>query len=532
MRAAASAMFGARWNGRAVSDERLIARVRAGDTRAFEGIYDRYARSIHSFCRHMLGQPDDADDAVQHTFLAAYQAMRHSGQPIDLKPWLFTIARNRCLSLLRARQHEPAVAGEGAPPEPATEGLLAAVERRESLRDLLRDIGTLPDDQRSALILTQLGTLRHEEVGRVLGVPTEKVRALVFQARNSLISTRHARETDCEDIREQLATLTGGGLRRGNLRRHLVSCSGCRDYQLALKRQRAAIVLLLPVVAGPALRKKVLGEIAGGAAGAGAAGAGASGALGGLAANGVALKVGIAATVAATGVGVATLTGNVRRAFGESDSPAPAQGVAHHAARRVAAMQQVSSSLPAPRKSGSSHPSPSTHAPRRPTHSHPKRVSHQVASSPLRAADQPVAQQPGGSGSAPSGTTTQKPTPPGQTKQQGGTPPGQTKKNGAHVPPGQAKKNGTTSVPPGQAKKNGTNVPPGQVKKNPPAATPTPSAGSPPAGGSPANGSGNGNGSANGGGNGNSGGNGNAANGNGNGSGNGNGNGGGKGKGH
>jgi RNA polymerase sigma factor (sigma-70 family) len=525
-------MLGTRFGGRMAPDERLVSRVRAGDTYAFEGIYDRYARSIHSFCRHMLRQPDDADDAVQHTFLAAYQAMRHSGQPIDVKPWLFTIARNRCLSMLRARQREPSVRGDAAP-EPATEGLLAAVERRESLRDLLRDIGTLPEDQRSALILTQLGTLKHEEVGRVLGVPTEKVRALVFQARNSLISARHARETACQDIRHELATLTGGGLRRGNLRRHLVTCSACRDYQLALKRQRAAIVVLLPVVAQPALRQKVLGEIAGGAAGAGAAGAGVSGTLGGLAANGVVLKVGIAATVAATGVGVAALTGNVHRAFGDSGQPPVANVVAQHPAVRAPSMQ-VSSAVPAHgRKGSSSRPSTGPRTSRRSPKTPPKQAHHQDAASPLRAADQTAAHDPGGgtggtgstgsAGSAPSGAPTQKPTPPGLTNHQGSSPPGQAKKNGTHVPPG-------------QAKKNGTHVPPGQAKKNPAASTPAPSAGPPPENSSPGNGGGNGNG-----GNGNAGnsGHGSANGGNGNGSANGNGssnattgNGQGKGKGH
>jgi RNA polymerase sigma factor (sigma-70 family) len=544
MRTAASAMLGARWSGRHLSDERLVARVRAGDTRAFEQIYDRYSRSIHSFCRHLLGHPDDADDAVQHTFLAAYRAIRHSAQPIDLKPWLFAIARNRCISVLRARRHEPAVGGEGAAPEPATEGLLSAVELRESLRDLLRDISTLPEDQRSALILTQLGTLRHEEVARVLGVPTEKVKALVFQARNSLMSARHARETACQDIREQLATLTGGALRRGNLRRHLVSCDGCRDYQRALKRQRAAIVVLLPVVAQPVLRQKVLGEIAGGAAGAGAAGAGASGALGGLAANGVVLKVGIAATVAVTGVGVASFTGDVRRAFGDSDTPAVATLTKAPATNAPGS----SSSIAAP-----PHPRPvALRVPVvSPRHTATKRkhssAHHELANAPAHASD-PVKQHTDNGGSAPSSSAPAAgATPPGLGKQDG-TAPGQVKKQGrTHSPPGQAKKNGTHS-PPGQVKKNGTNVPPGQVKKNPPASNKAPGGGSPPAAIPPGNANGNGNsnpsghgnggGNGNAGGNGNSGGNGNAggsgnAGGNGNPGGNGNSGGsGGKGKGH
>jgi RNA polymerase sigma factor (sigma-70 family) len=524
-------MLGARWGGRPASDERLVSRVRAGDARAFEAIYDRYARSIHSFCRHLLGQPDDADDAVQHTFLAAYRSIAHSGRPIDLKPWLFAIARNRCISVLRARRHEPAVAGDGEAPEPATEGLLVAVERRESLRDLLRDIGSLPEDQRSALILTQLGMLRHDEVARVLGVPTKKVRALVFQARNSLISARHARETACEDIREQLATLTGGALRRGNLRRHLMSCSGCRDYQLALKRQRAAIVVLLPVVAQPALRQKVLGEIAGGAGAGAGAGAGTGGALGGLAANGVAVKLGIAATVAVTGVGAAALTGKVHRAFGDSDSTPVAKVVAQHPAGRVTS-SRVSSRLraPLPRR-GSSDRLISRHTPKRSSHTDPKRAHHRDASSSTGVTEQPAARPQAGSVDAPPGPPAQNPTPPGLANQ-GGTPPALGRKKAAHVAPGQAKKKGA-HIPPGQAEKNGTSAPPGQAKKSPPASTTGPPSAASPLG----NANGKANGRPDGGGNGNPGGNGNAgsngiAGGNGNAGGSGNAGGNGNGKGH
>src|SRR5919204_1152216 len=460
MRASAPGMVTRRLRRDAVSDERLVARVRAGDTGAFEAIYDRYAGLIHSSCRHTLGQPDDADDAVQHTFLAAYRAIRQSAQPIDLKPWLFTIARNRCVSVLRAWRRDPSVA-DGEAPEPITEGLVAAVERRESLRALLRDIGALPEDQRSALILTQLGTLKHEEVARVLGVPTEKVKALVFQARNSLVSTRLARETACHDFRQQLATLTGPALRRGNLRRHLVSCSGCRDYQLALKRQRAAIVVLLPVAAHPALRSKVLGEIVGGAGGGSSTGAGAGGALSGLAAKGAALKVGLAMGVAATGGGVATLTGGVKRAFGEgkatpatvvADSalPAPTMKPASAAPQQTTWPGRHVLRVTSPRHSGSI---------RQPS----RRVGQSPAHDPGTAAPEADAQQSSPVNPTSASTTqtqTETSSPPGQSKK-GSSPPGQSKKRGS--PPGLAKKN-AGSVRPGQAKKNGTgSVPPGQA---------------------------------------------------------------------
>jgi RNA polymerase sigma factor (sigma-70 family) len=209
---------------RLASDQRLVALIREGRAAAFEAVYDRHHRGILSFCRHMLGDPQEAEDAVQHTFLSAYNDLISSQKPIHLRAWLFTIARNRCYSILRARRDQPAAELD----EQATEGLAAQVQRRQDLRDLVVDMRRLPEDQRAALVLAELDSLSHEEIGEALGVPREKVKALVFQARESLVASRNARETDCAEIREQLATQRGGALRRGNLRRHLRECAGCR----------------------------------------------------------------------------------------------------------------------------------------------------------------------------------------------------------------------------------------------------------------------------------------------------------------
>jgi len=83
--------------------------VRAGDERAFELIFDRYHRGLLAFCGRMLASSEEAEDALQHTFMAAYRALRSSDRPIHLKAWLYTIARNRCLSVLRARREQVAL---------------------------------------------------------------------------------------------------------------------------------------------------------------------------------------------------------------------------------------------------------------------------------------------------------------------------------------------------------------------------------------------------------------------------------------
>jgi RNA polymerase sigma factor (sigma-70 family) len=222
------------------TDAYLVSLVRQGRTGAFEAIYERYHRPILVFCRHMLDDPEEAADAVQHTFLAAYTAIVSSPKTILLRAWLFTIARNRCYSILRARRQH----ATGQLVEVATDGLAAEVSRREDLRQLLGDLRRLPDDQRAAIALTELGALSHREVAMALGVPTNKVKALVFQARESLTAMRAARDTDCSVIREQLQTLRGGALRRGNLRRHLHDCPACREFRDGLVHRRDELAVI------------------------------------------------------------------------------------------------------------------------------------------------------------------------------------------------------------------------------------------------------------------------------------------------
>src|SRR5436305_10343395 len=216
---------------RLAGDDRLVVHIRAGNEAAFEVVYDRYHRQLLSFCRHMLGSSAEAEDAVQQTFISAYGDLKRSERPIALRAWLFTIARNRCLSMLRARRETASL--EDA--EPETAGLAAAVQQREELRTMLGDISRLPEDQRAALVLAELGDLEHGDIAEVLGCPKEKVKALVFQARSSLALSRQARETPCEESRDQPATLRGGALRRTALRRHLRGCTGCRELRAEVR---------------------------------------------------------------------------------------------------------------------------------------------------------------------------------------------------------------------------------------------------------------------------------------------------------
>jgi RNA polymerase sigma factor (sigma-70 family) len=327
---------------RLASDERLVALARAGDARAFEALYDRHHRAILAFCRHMLGSREEAEDAVQHTFLAAYRDLVASDKPIQPRPWLFAIARNRCLSTLRARRlHVPLDAAE-----PSTDGLAAHVERREDVRELLGDLARLPDEQRAALLLSELGALDHEGIATALGCRREKVKALVFQARSSLAASREARAVPCAEIRVELATASGGDLRKGVLRRHLRDCAGCRAFKSEVGRQRQLLGIALPVLPTAALKSGALAGIGGAGTAGGATAAAATG--GGLAAlgGGTAAKLAVGLTLAGSVAGGGAVALDAVREPGSS-SPAPAANGAPTAP--PAAVPLVPGAIPSPR---------------------------------------------------------------------------------------------------------------------------------------------------------------------------------------
>ena len=286
----------------ALGDERLVHQVRRGNDAAFETIFDRYHRGILAFARHMLSSVEEAEDVVQHTFAQAYDAMCRGDRELKLKPWLYTIARNRSLSVLRARR-EQAAELEDVP----TAGLSEAVLQRAELRDLLSDLRQLPEDQRAALVLSEMGDLSHAEIATVVGCEDSKVKSLVFQARSSLLETRKARETPCHEIREHLATASGGELRRGPLRRHLKECEGCSEFRDDVRRQRAMLAAAMPVVPSLALKKGALATAGvSGSASAAGGGAAAGGGLVSLAGSGAAGKtIALIAISGAVGGGAA-----------------------------------------------------------------------------------------------------------------------------------------------------------------------------------------------------------------------------------
>ncbi len=288
-------------------EDRSLARLASeGDDEAFAAIFERHHRGVLTLSRHMLGSREEAEDALQHTFAAAYRQLVEKGPPDHIRAWLYATARNRCSSVLRARRELP----HGEVPA-GTAWLPDEVESRSDLRELLDDIVRLPEEQRVALVLAEIEELDHSEIAEVLGCRRDKVRALVFQARTTLGGWREARATPCRDVREEIAVARGPELRRAYLSRHLAVCPDCKAFRAEVDEQRRRVALLLPPVPiALALKEGVIeaavaGATGGAAAAAGGGGGGAAAAGGGIA---TAVKVGAAALVIG-GAGVAGFGG-------------------------------------------------------------------------------------------------------------------------------------------------------------------------------------------------------------------------------
>ena len=241
---------------RLLSDDRLARRAADGDRRAMEEVCARYRQDLYRFCLTMLGDPQDAQDAVQNTFVKVLRALPGEQRRIQLRPWLYRIARNESVELVRGRRDvEPEV--EVAAPQQ----LADAVETRQRLRALIDDLRELPERQRSALMMRELGGLGFGEIGTALEASEGAVRQTIYEARLGLRQMESGREMSCEAVKRELSDADGRVARRRDLRAHLRGCADCQAFRdgMATRRNDLAAISPLPAVASAALLQGVLG---------------------------------------------------------------------------------------------------------------------------------------------------------------------------------------------------------------------------------------------------------------------------------
>ena len=281
------------------SDEKLVAMTRRGDQSAYEALMGRYHARILGFTRHMLGSREDAEDVTQESFAAAYSAMMADERPINVKPWLYRIARNRSLNHMRRQK---AIGVDDFDLHVADHGRTTADEvgQREELRLLMGDVQALPESQRTALLLREIDALSYDQIAEAMETTVPSVKSLLVRARVGLAEAAEARRLTCDEVRVELGEVAEGLARLSSpARRHVKECDRCKAFQAHLKENNKALALLLPI--GPLLlaKKFLLAQLGITASASGGAGLAASGGFLTGAAGSVASKAVATAAAAA-----------------------------------------------------------------------------------------------------------------------------------------------------------------------------------------------------------------------------------------
>src|SRR5437667_2809458 len=225
-------------------DERLVAMIREGHDRAFEVLFNRYQSRLLAFCRHLVHSPQDAEDVLQEVFAAAHAAMLADNRPINARPWLYRIARNRCLNHLRKPTADGVDSMDVHPHENGT-STLERVQRREDLRLVVSDVSELPETQRTALVLREIGDLSYTDIAQAMGASLPAVKSLLVRARMSLAEASEARILTCDEVRLELAEAAEGiSKATGPVRRHVRDCAACRRYRGELRSSTKGLASL------------------------------------------------------------------------------------------------------------------------------------------------------------------------------------------------------------------------------------------------------------------------------------------------
>ncbi|MBU6336230.1 MAG: RNA polymerase sigma factor [Acidobacteria bacterium] len=281
------------------SDEKLVAMTRGGDQGAYEALMGRYHSRILGFTRHMLGSREDAEDVTQESFAAAYSAMMADERPINVKPWLYRIARNRSLNHMRRQK---AVGVDDFDLHVADHGRTTADEagQREELRQLMGDVQALPESQRTALLLREIDALSYDQIAEAMETTVPSVKSLLVRARVGLAEAAEARRLSCDEVRLELGEVAEGLTRLSPpARRHVKDCDRCKAFKAHLKENNKALALMLPI--GPLLlaKKFLFAQLGTAASASGGVGIATSGGLLSGAASSVATKAVATAAAAA-----------------------------------------------------------------------------------------------------------------------------------------------------------------------------------------------------------------------------------------
>ena len=282
--------------------------------RSFERLYRKHVRDVYAFSLGILGNPDDAEDVTQTTFMNAYRALARGDGIDNPRAWLLKIAHNVCRQRFRTAARRPQEV------ELAHELAEAFTEEEPPAADEIRAaLKHLAFNQRTVLVLREIEGLSYAEIADTMGTTPSAVETLLFRARRALREQLEAAERPlgCGDAEEFISRQLDGRLsrgERGQLRAHLRACPECAAYARSQRAQKKAMRALAAVPLPVGLAQALGSSFGGGLAAKAAA---------------VALAVGVVGSGVAVGTDILSpLGGKAPRAEAATPAAAPPVAVA------------------------------------------------------------------------------------------------------------------------------------------------------------------------------------------------------------
>jgi RNA polymerase sigma-70 factor (ECF subfamily) len=174
-------------------ESRWIAAAQGGDDIAFARLVEHYAKPVHNLCYRMLGNPADAEDAAQETFLKAYQKLKSYDPLRSFPTWLLSIGAHHCIDQLRRRRYQlislDAVRRRPAGRDSQPENLAEGAESQKSLQAELTKLGSY---ERAAIVMHYWYDLSYQEIGEALGLSVSAVKSRMHRARRDLAARAEA----------------------------------------------------------------------------------------------------------------------------------------------------------------------------------------------------------------------------------------------------------------------------------------------------------------------------------------------------
>jgi RNA polymerase sigma factor (sigma-70 family) len=236
------------------SDAALAERYLAGDESAFDVIYERHRPVVLAVCMGVLGTAHDAEDAAQETFSSLASELR-SAAPAELRPWLIRVARNASIDLTRRRKHR-LLTFDGEIPEIPARPQSGSAE----LENVISGIRELPENQRTALLMREMGGHSYNEIAETLETDEESVRGLISRARSGMRSYREATELPCAVARLEIETEPDARRYDKTVRRHLKVCKPCSHYRTQMRDDASAVRTAMPAEANAVIGGGIAGR--------------------------------------------------------------------------------------------------------------------------------------------------------------------------------------------------------------------------------------------------------------------------------